>query len=402
MAKTRSSQHAFLLQLPLELLQRIIDLLSDETIIMLRLSCKVLQATTFDVFAREYFTKRKICIADKARWTQLSSILDSRLATRLKKLTFTIINDRTDEFQLAPGREFSDMSAAQSHEEDHVTDPSVKACGQISAYQIGCVSNQIKQNLSGLAVKLDFEDYMTSDSLDPRVYNVCRSLLQAVTFHKLPLVSLTLSPSSIGQLSTCFGQNQTKPLGLTSSLKTFHYLEGRGGINSGQSVSKSSHKTIDKILESATSLQKLDICMLSYPFRGGRAMTLAKFLAASRLQDIHTLWLSDVDIAEADLLHALSRCTDSLTHLELRWIQLRNVSQGWPSIFRSILAKTQIETLVFTSLEVNDDSMVICFDSLAGSEKMSNQDISLEGRDQIEAGLQQLLSAPLTLVELDF
>lgn len=167
MATSPSSQDAFLLQLPLELLQRIIDLLSDETTIMLRLSCKVLQATTFDVFARVHFTKRKICIADKARWTQLSSILDSCLATRLKKLTFTIINDRTKSFQLAPGREFSDMSAAQSHEEAHVTDPSVEACGQISAYQIGCVSNQIKQNLSGLAVKLDFEDYTTSDSFDP-------------------------------------------------------------------------------------------------------------------------------------------------------------------------------------------------------------------------------------------
>lgn len=172
MPTTSSSQDAFLLELPLELMQRTIDLLSDGTIIMLRLSCKVLQATTFDLFAKEYSTKRKICIADKARWTQLSSILDSRLATRLQKLTFTIMNDRTDSFQLAPGREFSDMKAAQSHEEDHVTDPSLEACGQISAYLVGCISNQIKQAPSGIAAKLDSEDYTTSASFDHKVYKV--------------------------------------------------------------------------------------------------------------------------------------------------------------------------------------------------------------------------------------
>lgn len=290
------------------------------------------------------------------------------------------------------------MSAAQEDAATHIKNLSLETSDHVFAHPVHYVINQIKRKSSGIALKLDFEDFTGSSSFDSKMYAICKILLQAVSLCNLPLDHLTLSPSSLEQLSSCFAHNQT-----TSSLKTFRYRPGRDPSDYGHSVSDLSHKTIEKILESATSLHELEIGMMDYPLLPGLANPPAnpipKFLAASRLQDLRTLCLLDTDIAEADLLHTLSRCSDKLTHVELSWMQLTTVSQGCPGVSRSILSKTQVEYLVFTNLEINNDDKAVCFDSLTG-EKDSNQDIILNGREQVQAGLQQLLSAPLTLVDL--
>lgn len=47
-----------LLALPVELLQRITDKVSNETLTTFRLTCKVIEAATFDRFAKTFFEER--------------------------------------------------------------------------------------------------------------------------------------------------------------------------------------------------------------------------------------------------------------------------------------------------------------------------------------------------------
>ena len=58
---TSDGEPSRLLALPLELLQRITDNVSDETLTTFRLTCKAIEAATFDRFAKTVFEERYCC-----------------------------------------------------------------------------------------------------------------------------------------------------------------------------------------------------------------------------------------------------------------------------------------------------------------------------------------------------
>lgn len=94
-----------LLALPVELLHRVTDSLSDESLPNIRLTCKTFEATTNDRFARAFFESRYCCIYHKPRWDLLSDVLTSRFADRIWEVTFTshVVEDyRLHPLQLAP------------------------------------------------------------------------------------------------------------------------------------------------------------------------------------------------------------------------------------------------------------------------------------------------------------
>lgn len=96
-----------LLALPIELLHWITDYLHDESLSSLRLSCRAIEAATFDQFATRFFDQRYCFIYHKPRWDLLRNILASRLAGRIRKVTFTTqISEqpRLYPLQLAPRR----------------------------------------------------------------------------------------------------------------------------------------------------------------------------------------------------------------------------------------------------------------------------------------------------------
>lgn len=78
-----------MLALPVELLQRVTDNLGDETLTTFRLTCKAIEAATFDQFAKIFFEERYYYIYEKPRWTLLNNIVSSRLADRIRKVVFT-------------------------------------------------------------------------------------------------------------------------------------------------------------------------------------------------------------------------------------------------------------------------------------------------------------------------
>ena len=100
-----------MLALPIELLQRVTDNLSDETLTTFRLTCKAIEATTFDTFAKIYFEERYCCIYEKPRWTLLREIIFSSIGDRVRRVIFTthaLAPAQPEHLQLAPKKPAED------------------------------------------------------------------------------------------------------------------------------------------------------------------------------------------------------------------------------------------------------------------------------------------------------
>ena len=83
------SEPSHLLALTVELLQRITKYVSDKTLTTFRLTCKAIEAATFDHFAKVFFEERYCYKYEKPRWILLDNIIHSKMADRVRKVVFT-------------------------------------------------------------------------------------------------------------------------------------------------------------------------------------------------------------------------------------------------------------------------------------------------------------------------
>lgn len=91
-APTTTSDNSALLGMPVELVQRIAAYLPEESLIPVRLTCKTLDATTFDLFVAAYVANQTCWIYGQQRWERLDSMLasSSRLAKRIESVALTV------------------------------------------------------------------------------------------------------------------------------------------------------------------------------------------------------------------------------------------------------------------------------------------------------------------------
>ena len=113
-----TSDESRLLSLPMELLTRITNLLNDETLPTLRLTCKTLEGATFDSFAKTFSTTY-CCMYYKSRWLSLKKFLHGspRLVRRLGYINFTtnpLERHHYTEMQIAPAEGFDESMLRKS------------------------------------------------------------------------------------------------------------------------------------------------------------------------------------------------------------------------------------------------------------------------------------------------
>lgn len=125
------NNQSHLLALPVELLQRVTDNLSDETLTAFRLTCKTIEAATFDQFAKVFFEERYCFIYEKQRWTLSNSVISSRIAVKVRKVVFTsniLAPAGREQLQLAPRQNqytnygYDDLYLEQEYAEELMTD----------------------------------------------------------------------------------------------------------------------------------------------------------------------------------------------------------------------------------------------------------------------------------------
>lgn len=107
-----------LLNLPMELLQKVSELSSSETLITFRLTCKTLDLASFDQFAAAYFEKRTCHILSASGWSKFEKRLHDfpRLANKIQRVNLTtdILDNRSlPSLQLAPESSFYHIREAQ-------------------------------------------------------------------------------------------------------------------------------------------------------------------------------------------------------------------------------------------------------------------------------------------------
>ena len=88
-SNANDGEPSHLLALPVELLQCITNELGDETLTTFRLTCKAIEAATFDHFAKIFFEERHCCIYYEPRWTLLRRIVCSRIGDKIHRVIFT-------------------------------------------------------------------------------------------------------------------------------------------------------------------------------------------------------------------------------------------------------------------------------------------------------------------------
>jgi len=233
-----TDKHCHLLDLPVELLQRITNLLDPhETLPAVRLACKVLDDVSFERFARTSFSVVSCCIFYEQRWLRLKEILDgpSRITERIEHVNLTIcVSENIDstELQLAPTAVDTDVpledvqilvheAQDEARTEDITYPPNFALMSR--------VLRDVERVLPPGAVTLNLIQGHTRNWTNYQIEAHCEALLtMASTQAELRIRSLYLSPNSMLGLDRSLAHLRQETLRCTSELKMFKLFRPLG------------------------------------------------------------------------------------------------------------------------------------------------------------------------------
>jgi hypothetical protein len=419
MPTTRVDQHCYLLDLPVETLQRITNRLHGTQVLpAVRLTCKTLEHITFDRFTKNAFGVVKCCIFHEASWLSLKALLSrpSRITSKIRVIEFTTsflgdISETT--MQLAPNQPDSSQYSAQ-----------VRACWTYACSQgdaivkplnvalVARVLHDLKHILAQVVITCRMGDNQGPSfahlSPDRDVF-----LTMVTTHHKIR--SLTLSHYSLWELDDFFLHLRPELLQATSGLETFQLRHPDEGVSELPSVlydfGPDKLEPIHTILRSSKRLISLKLCMTGFDLLHQTCSFVQTALEATAARDIHFLSLEDTDLEEKDLLKALSGWESSLEELTLGALFLTCVSGGWSAVLR--LLSTMPKLRVLKVWELGKGSSVLPRVNLVslsrftkGSqtcliepETLSDEHVrcgrNYKGKAEVVSGLEELLAEPL-------
>lgn len=376
-----------LLALPVELVGRIVDSLEPESLLMLRLTCKVLDHSTHDLFAKKFFERRYCCIYYEPRWLLLNEVISSRLGSRVRKVEFTsepLESKWYKDLQLAPHASESDMTAAQSSAGGQLS-RSIGPQTQVPAWPSTAIFHRVFRDIKRLVpatlVKLDFlEDWLRETDLTAPLIKV--DVLIAAVTAGVTIASLNLDVQDAHSFTSALTHLEPEIASSTRSLKRLRFRK-RGHDHEPQFITS--------ILESANDIRELAVASLP-----GLPMTTA-VLRAHDFSKFTTLRLSGAIFPGEDLVTGLSACR-SMLHLRLSDVRLLSGEDGWPSVFHALASLPQLHKL---SLSVLWDRFGAIRDRrltfrglLHGKTTFEGRKVEYEGREQTVAGLDELKAAP--------
>jgi hypothetical protein len=179
-----------LLSLPVELVGCIVDSLEPESLLMLCSTCKVLEHSKYDQFAKTFFERRFCCIYYEPRWLLIKAVLSSRLGSRIRFLEFTVepFEGRPpQDLHLAPSRSHfarGHMAWAQLIATKDLS-AAISPQTQISAWPSLAIFNRVfrdvKAHERNLLVKFNFAHAWSPASGEPASSVRADVLVAAVT-----------------------------------------------------------------------------------------------------------------------------------------------------------------------------------------------------------------------------
>lgn len=328
-----------LLALPVELVGRIADSLEPESLLMLRLTCKVLEHTTYDLFAKTFFERRFCCIYYEPRWLLMDHVISSRLGTRVREVTFTIEpleSKRYKDLQLAPDEYEADMKTAQRDAEGEMWSAlwlQTHVQTRPSAAIIYRVFRAFKRLAPRTLFKLDFlEGWARESDLGHSTASLVKAdiFLAAVTI-AVTIDTLKLDVHDAHLFKSVLVHLEPELMTSTRSLKCFQFRKQGDGHDP---------HLVTSVLESANGLRELVVTSVS-----GFPMTTA-VLRANDFSRLTTIRISGAIFPGEELANGLSVCR-SLLHLRLSDVELSSSEEAWPSVFRTLALMPKLHKLSF-------------------------------------------------------
>lgn len=185
----------------MELLLRITaDLDEDcDAILNTRLTCKTLEAATFDCFAEKFFASHKFCILYRLSLLRLYDLLasSSRLMSKMRTITFTscfFANMKPNHVKLALNQSQTDLKSAQIDAMKAYSQSQVEMLQTQMLPDARLIRNvlvALKANCPGVEVKLHIQRNAKSSIL------VHANVLEVVAFLGVALTSLTVDPITL-------------------------------------------------------------------------------------------------------------------------------------------------------------------------------------------------------------
>jgi hypothetical protein len=402
-----TSDDSRLLSLPMELLTRITDRLNNESLSTLRLACKTLEGTTFDRFTKTFMVSY-CCIYYEARWLSLKKFLHGspRLVASLKCIDFTTNPlERCDhnQMQLAPGQRFSDMKEAQEQFDitvaidEEVFEP-LGADRQASTALI----HGVLLDLSELAphVSIGFDLASTRFFRDDGIA-LHHDMFLAIASTSCCIGELVLTRRCLDDIEDLTAHLGRQLLSCTSSIHSFCFQStDYPDEELGDPLCETKLDFLVSILRSADCLISLVLELDEYRNLDDQGTITNMLLFANNLTNLDRLSLSEMVVSEKQLSKVIATCSKNLNHLYLGGLQLVECDHGWVTMFRLLTTMPKLASIALSRLTTGDAIHVLTaskldFRNIGHGHRFTNTHVMLRTRQEVVAGLLELLNGPL-------
>jgi hypothetical protein len=345
-----------LLALPVELLQRITDNLSDETIPTFRLACKAIEASTFDTIAKIYFEDRYCCIYQKARWTLLRDIVFSRIGDRIRRVVFTtnaLAPAQYEHLHLAPTKPEGDKAYDILFSQFDVGFALVGTRTQTTAWPCeNTIQNCIIRirNLSPMIhLEVEFDEECIYDAEKERTLAKA-NVLKAIAVSRMEVAAFKISSTDIVEVDKAM---QTQGHKLSACIRSVQNLS----LRESHLNTEDSRRLICRLLEVATELRMLWLQLYhsTDPLPGP---TASKLLSVSNVSQLQILAISDVTIEGAGLMAVLSRCQATLLKVSMTCVCVLGDDSVWRNVFDTLALMPRLSEVRLQSLQQNIEDLV--------------------------------------------
>jgi len=384
-----NNETSALLALPVELVSRIANSLEPESLLMLRLTCKVLEHSTYDLFAKTFFEKRFCCIYYEPRWLLMKAVMSSRLGSRVREVTFTLKpleSKRYGDLQLAPNKFERDLRSAQSIAENRLS-AFLGLQTQVPALPSTAILSRVFRDFKRLApstlIGIDFfaGSVPRTNLMAPLVET---DVLVAAVTAGVAIDKLKLSVQDTHLLKDVLVHLGSELTASTKSLTCFQ-LEASGSYRGDYDT-----QFVTTILDSTDNLRELMTIG-----RPGRSTTTA-ILREKDFTQLTSLHIMGFGFAGEDLVAGLQVC-HSMLHLTLSDVKLIGGDTSWPSVFRALASLLDLHDLGFHALrcQASDRKCLVFRGMVHGRTNPDGSLIRFEGKEQTAAGLEELIATLL-------
>ena len=381
-----------LLALPIELLQRISGELTDETLTTFRLTCKTVEAVTFDRFAEIFFEERYCCIYHKPRWTLLKDVVSSRMGDRIRRVIFTtdsLAPAQIEHLQLAPV-DPGEEGYFILRDQDKVGDDLADAAGtrtQTIAWPSKAAIERCLRCIRTLAPNAHIETNLNGrfQHMWEKSTSVKANVLLAIAAYKMKLTAFSTSSCGIVEVNDAVAMETLGRYDLSSymhSVQSFSYEE--------TPFDKKYRCLVYQCLKSATELR--DVRLMFYtPAKQLAGPTVSKILSISDVSRLETLDFTELFIEGADLTAVLSRCRSTLRSVAMDQVRVWGSDSAWQEAFGTLASMPHLSKVRLTWLQHTPDS-ILRYNLDDGFGPVTCEWTVNEGRGQLNAGLSRLLA----------